>query len=113
VIYRPDRIGTFEFAVVAALRAEQLRRGCVPRVEAHHKFVVTAQLEVIAGKIARVAEGPLQDVSDTVVLAPTDATLSDETLRNTDMPRAEAPPSVGLAEAKMALTWPVTRGEGS
>jgi DNA-directed RNA polymerase subunit K/omega len=57
VIHRPSQIGAFEFAVVAALRAKQLSRGCVPRIEAHHKVAVTAQLEVIAGKIARVAEG--------------------------------------------------------
>lgn len=66
LIYRPSQIGAFEFAVVASLRAEQLRRGCVPRVEGNHKCVVTAQLEVSAGKVARATEGAVQDSADAV-----------------------------------------------
>ena len=60
MIYRPGQIGAFEFAVLAARRADQLIRGCRPRVERGHKFVVTAQLEVMAGKVVRVVEGTAQ-----------------------------------------------------
>jgi hypothetical protein len=71
VIYRPSRIGAFEFAVLAALRAAQLKRGCVPKIEGDHKFVVTAQLEVIAGKVVRAAEGAVQDLPPAIASIPT------------------------------------------
>lgn len=71
MIYRPSHIGAFEFAVLAAHRAEQLRRGCISRVEGGHKFVVTAQLEVIAGKIARAVETTGQNLPS--VLGPSQA----------------------------------------
>jgi DNA-directed RNA polymerase subunit K/omega len=70
VIYRPSQIGAFEFAVVAGLRAEQLRRGCVPRVEGSHKFAVTAQLEVISGKVVRAVEGTVQEPAEAVATTP-------------------------------------------
>jgi len=113
VFYRPSQIGTFEFAVVAALRAEQLRRGCVPRVEGNHKFVVTAQLEVIAGKVVRAVEGVVPDVPDAVPLTQTPAALSVETHRDTDVPRAGAPTPVALAVVEVAPTGAVPRGGGS
>jgi hypothetical protein len=114
VIYRPRQIGTFEFAVVAALRAEQLRRGCVARVEGHHKVVVTAQLEVIAGKTAKLADGAAQDAPDAVVLTQTGAALSDEPHRDTDtdVTLADAPTPVELADAEM-VRGRLTRGQGS
>jgi DNA-directed RNA polymerase subunit K/omega len=46
VVRRPTDIGAFHFAVVAALRAAQLTRGCLPRVDGLHKVAVTAQMEV-------------------------------------------------------------------
>ena len=54
VVRRPTDSGAFEFAVVSSLRAAQLIRGCTPRVESTHKVIMTAQLEVAAGKVARV-----------------------------------------------------------
>jgi hypothetical protein len=43
----------FEFAVVSALRAAQLMRGCTPRVAAEYRPTITAQLEVATGAVAR------------------------------------------------------------
>ena len=54
MIRRPAESGAFEFAVVSSLRAAQLIRGCTPRVEGMHKVIMMAQLEVAAGKVARV-----------------------------------------------------------
>ena len=51
MIRRPAGVGAFEFAVLSTLRAAQLMRGCVPRVDGAHKATVTAQLEVAAGKV--------------------------------------------------------------
>jgi DNA-directed RNA polymerase subunit K/omega len=53
MIQRPVEMNGFEFAVVSALRAAQLMRGCTPRVTGTHKVIMTAQLEVAAGKVAR------------------------------------------------------------
>ena len=52
---RPPQMGAFEFAVVAALRAAQLARGCRPRVDGDHTTAVMARLEVAGGKVARIA----------------------------------------------------------
>lgn len=46
MIHRPPGLASFEFVVIAALRAAQLVRGCTPRVPASEKPVVTAQREV-------------------------------------------------------------------
>jgi DNA-directed RNA polymerase subunit K/omega len=54
VIRRPAGSNRFEFAVVSGLRAAQLMRGCIPKVEREHKVISTAQLEVATGKVARV-----------------------------------------------------------
>lgn len=51
VIHRPVTIGAFEFCVLSALRAGQLMRGCLARVEGERKSTVTAQVEVAAGKV--------------------------------------------------------------
>jgi hypothetical protein len=48
-------MNAYEFVVVSSLRAAQLMRGCIPRVASTHKMMVTAQLEVAAGKIAAVS----------------------------------------------------------
>jgi DNA-directed RNA polymerase subunit K/omega len=55
VIHRPTEFSAFEFAVMSGLRAAQLMRGCLPRVQGTHKTIVTAQLEVAEGKIVRAA----------------------------------------------------------
>jgi hypothetical protein len=53
MVRRPDGISTFEFAVLSGLRAAQLYRGCVPRVERSPKVAVTAQHEVAERKVLR------------------------------------------------------------
>jgi len=59
VIKRPVGSNPFEFAVVSGLRAAQLMRGCIPRVDrGTDKVITTAQMEVAAGLVARV---PLVD----------------------------------------------------
>jgi hypothetical protein len=51
-VRRPDGIGAYQFVVVSALRASQLMRGCVPRVDVGtHRATVIAQLEVASGMI--------------------------------------------------------------
>jgi DNA-directed RNA polymerase subunit K/omega len=62
VIQRPTHIGAFQFVVVASLRAAQLTRGCLPKVDGVHKVIVTAQLEVSEGRIAAVEIPPAVDV---------------------------------------------------
>jgi DNA-directed RNA polymerase subunit K/omega len=62
VIKRPVGSNPFEFAVVSGLRAAQLMRGCIPRVNrGTDKVITTAQMEVAAGLVARVplVEAPL------------------------------------------------------
>jgi DNA-directed RNA polymerase subunit K/omega len=54
VIQRPPGVGSFQFVVLAMLRASQLMRGCRPRVDGGHKATVIAQLEVSAGKVMQV-----------------------------------------------------------
>jgi DNA-directed RNA polymerase subunit K/omega len=56
VVSRPDGTNAFEFVVVSALRAAQLMKGCTPRVPAGYKHIVTAQLEVAAGKVAKIVD---------------------------------------------------------
>ncbi len=49
---QPDGTGGFEFVVVSSLRAAQLMRGCIARIDTlGHKVIVTAQREVAAGII--------------------------------------------------------------
>ena len=47
----------FEFVAIAALRAQQLQRGCIQRVPGNHKNTTLAQMEIIAGKVARIPAG--------------------------------------------------------
>ena len=53
MIQRPPDVTVFEFVVLSGLRAAQLMRGCTPRVEGSHKIIMTAQMEVAAGKVVR------------------------------------------------------------
>ena len=62
MIQRPTHIGAFQFVVVASLRAAQLTRGCLPKVDGLHKVIVTAQLEVSEGRIAAVDAPPAINV---------------------------------------------------
>ena len=59
VVQRPAGTNAFEFVVVSGLRAAQLMRGSIPRVEIAHKVITTAQLEVASGKVARIPAGVL------------------------------------------------------
>jgi hypothetical protein len=51
MVKRPAEMNAFEFVVLSALRAVQLRRGCIPRVAESAKVGVTAQHEVAEGKV--------------------------------------------------------------
>lgn len=62
MVHYPDNIGTFEFIILSSLRAAQLMRGCTPRVDAVHKRIVTAQLEVAAGMVSRAPALPIAEV---------------------------------------------------
>ena len=53
MINRSPLANAFEFVVIAALRAQQLQRGCVQRVVGTHKATTLAQMEIVAGKVAR------------------------------------------------------------
>ena len=53
-------MSAYEFAVVASLRATQLMRGCIPLVSTTQKAIMTAQLEVAQGLVARVPAEPEQ-----------------------------------------------------
>jgi len=57
VVQRPHGTNPFEFVVVSGLRAAQLMRGCIPRVERAHKVITTAQIEVATGKVSRIPVG--------------------------------------------------------
>jgi DNA-directed RNA polymerase subunit K/omega len=59
MVRRPLSFGLFEFSVIAGLRAEQLARGCTPRIEGVHKMAVIAQMEVASRKVARLPEVPV------------------------------------------------------
>ena len=100
MIYRPHQIGAFEFAVLAARRAEQLSRGCTPRVEGGHNSAVTAQLEVIAGKVVRAVEGATQERPGAVEPTQTPTALRNEKHQgHPDVVRTAAQGSAGLVEA--------------
>jgi len=58
MIQRPAAINAFEFVIMSSLRAAQLMRGCTPRVTSSQKTIMTAQLEVAAGKVARLVPSP-------------------------------------------------------
>ena len=54
MVRRPIGFNVFEFVVISGLRAEQLARGCSPRVEGPHKIAVTAQMEVAERRVERI-----------------------------------------------------------
>jgi hypothetical protein len=64
---RPSEIGAFRFVVLSSLRAAQLIRGCLPRVEGGHKKTITAQLEVSLGKVKE--KFALDGIADVTTLA--------------------------------------------
>ena len=56
MVNRPSHINAYEFAVLSALRAQQLIAGCTPRVEGIHNAATMAQMEVAGGLVARAAD---------------------------------------------------------
>jgi DNA-directed RNA polymerase subunit K/omega len=50
-------LGSYEFVVVSALRAQQLRAGSVPRASGDHSATTMAQMEVAGGLVARAVGG--------------------------------------------------------
>jgi hypothetical protein len=60
VIHRPAAMGAFEFVVLATLRAAQLMRGCLPRVDGTHRPTITAQWEVAEGKVTQMRPDSVQ-----------------------------------------------------
>lgn len=66
MVSRPTHINAYEFAVLSALRAQQLIAGCVPRLAGTHNAATMAQMEVAAGQVRRSAG----DVDPAVVSAP-------------------------------------------
>jgi DNA-directed RNA polymerase subunit K/omega len=56
MISRPRHLNAYEFAVVAALRAQQLMAGCTPRLAGEHSATTMAQMEVAEGCVARSVE---------------------------------------------------------
>ena len=53
MVNRPAHVNAYEFIAVCALRAQQLLSGCTPRVPGDHAATVMAQMEVVAGHVAR------------------------------------------------------------
>jgi DNA-directed RNA polymerase subunit K/omega len=53
MVERPDHMPAFEFVVLSAMRAEQLIKGCTPRVAPLHRHTTTARAEVASGLVAR------------------------------------------------------------
>jgi DNA-directed RNA polymerase subunit K/omega len=49
----PLGMSQFEFVVLSSLRAAQLTRGCIPRIDSAHKITVMAQMEVAERKVIR------------------------------------------------------------
>jgi hypothetical protein len=49
----PIGMSQFEFVVLSSLRAAQLTRGCIPRLDGLHKITVMAQMEVAELKVVR------------------------------------------------------------
>ena len=53
MVNRPVQMNAYEFVVLAALRAQQLLAGCVPRLEGDHSAATMAQMEVAGGHVTR------------------------------------------------------------
>jgi DNA-directed RNA polymerase subunit K/omega len=53
VVQRPAHFNAFEFVVLSSLRAQQLIRGCTPRVEGTGKLITIAQTEIAQAFVVR------------------------------------------------------------
>lgn len=67
MIQRPPGLGAFQFVILATLRAQQLIRGCRPRVEGAHKKTVLAQIEVAEGHVLQMPFAPAAPPPPTVI----------------------------------------------
>ena len=63
MVTRPIQMEAFEYVAVAVLRAQQLMKGCIPRMDGDHKATTMAQMEVAAGKVARAPLEPVVPVA--------------------------------------------------
>jgi len=71
MINRAATSNAFEFVKVAALRTQQLQRGCVQRVAGNHKKTTIAQMEIVAGKVARIPAGAVSEaVVEGIIVLP-------------------------------------------
>ena len=59
MINRAATSNAFEFVKIAALRAQQLQRGCIHRVPGNHKNTTIAQMEIVAGLVWRIPATPV------------------------------------------------------
>jgi hypothetical protein len=64
----PPDIGKFRFVILASLRAVQLTRGCLPRIEGVHKHTVMAQLEVMHGQVFQAPALALPDLAGNIAM---------------------------------------------
>jgi DNA-directed RNA polymerase subunit K/omega len=53
MVNRPVHMNAYEFVVLAALRAQQLLAGCMPRLDGDHSAATMAQMEVAGGCVTR------------------------------------------------------------
>ena len=53
MVLRPAHVNRYEFVAIAALRAQQLLAGSVPRRGGHHGPATMAQMEVAEGRVVR------------------------------------------------------------
>jgi hypothetical protein len=53
MVNRSPASNAFEFVTIAALRSQQLQRGCIPRVIGNTRRSRFAQMEVVAGLVTR------------------------------------------------------------
>jgi DNA-directed RNA polymerase subunit K/omega len=53
MVIRPVHLNAYEFVVVSALRAHQLRAGSVPRIAGEYGAATLAQMEVAEGRVTR------------------------------------------------------------
>jgi DNA-directed RNA polymerase subunit K/omega len=54
MVIRPPHLNAYEFVVVSSLRAKQLLAGCIAHFAEPHNAATMAQMEVAAGRIARI-----------------------------------------------------------
>jgi hypothetical protein len=57
LVNRPPDMNRYEFVAVCALRVQQLLAGGIPRLEGAPRATTMAQMEVVAGRVARDAGG--------------------------------------------------------